>query len=203
MANCPKCAERIGWLDLLSDAEECGSCGLPFERGSSGQILTYAQEHAEQVLNRPRTIGHWFLLGFGLVTTAALSAVPTGGVLVATGVFFVQALTYGRSVSHYREHFDMLHSVTSDFFSGLFLAALVGVQTLLGAVLPVLSGLTNAALYLFGWFCFQKYFRAHFERLADGKAPHPAELTLISAMILTVVLPPAVLTAVVAYLYFL
>jgi hypothetical protein len=191
MANCPHCAERLGLLQSFRPGP-CPACRLPLETDQHGRIQTYARLHAQRILETPRSAGYWIMFGVAAGTTL-LAVIPTLGVVPGLIVTPVQVALLVRSAQRYREHFGVLHALTTDFFAGLFFLVLFAAQAVSNLLLNVFSPLVNLPLFVGLWFGYEAYVRWHFRRVADGLPPAAAELAVIGIFAAAVLLPPTAL----------
>jgi hypothetical protein len=188
MANCPHCAERLGLLQSFSPGP-CPSCRLPLETDQRGRIQTYARRHAQRILETPRGAGYWVMFAVAAGATL-LAVIPTLGIVPGLVVTPVQVALLLRSAQRYREHFGVLHALTTDFFASLFFLVLFAAQAASNLLLHALSPLVNLPLFVGAWFGYEAYVRWHFRRVAGGLPPAAAELAVIGIFAAAVLLPP-------------
>ena len=134
-----------------------------------------------------------FWLVGSVALTALLSAIPTLGVVVATVLFFVQAVSLQRANHQFFEHFTFGHRVTIDVTRSVLMLAMVVAQVTANVVLGPVSALVNVPLYLVVWVVLEWRVRTHFGLLVQGKGPPLWELVVLGAMIAVVALPPVAL----------
>lgn len=202
MANCPHCAEDLGWMQSFRQLTACGHCGLPLRVGADGKLETYASRHAAEILGRPPDHRYWLLLGIGVAATAVITMVPSFGILPLLVLPAAQAICLERSVQRYREHFGLLHGLTVDFFSSFLFLLLVMVEVGVNAVAGPLATVVAVPLYLAAWFGYGKYCELHFRRVAQGRPPNAIELGTIAAIVGLIVLAPTLLLFAVLISYF-
>lgn len=188
MANCPHCAERLGLFKSLRPGP-CPSCRLPLETDQRGRVQTYARLHAQRILEAPRSARYWIMFGVAAGATL-LAVIPTLGIVPGLIVTPLQVALLVRSGQRYREHFGVLHALTTDFFTSLLFLVLFGAQAASNLLLNAFAPLVNLPLFVGLWFAHEAYVRWHFRRVADGLPPAAAELAVIGIFAAAVLLPP-------------
>ena len=170
-------------------AGACPACRLPLETDQRGRVQTYARLHARRILDAPRGARTWVMFGVAAGATL-LSVVPTLGIVPALVVTPLQVALLVRSAQRYREHFGLLHALTTDFFASLAFLLLFGAQSASNLLLHSFSPLVNLPLFVGLWFAYEAYVRWHFRRVAEGRGPAVAEIVVIGLFAAAVTLPP-------------
>jgi hypothetical protein len=199
--NCPRCAESYGWRQVLQH-RPCRFCRSPVELDARGRLRSFASEHAQEVLDRPRGWRYWALFVTATGATLAISILPSAGLLPLLLLPIIQMFSMERATVRYKEHFGWLHGLVNDFYSTLaFLAFVLGCAAL-NAVAPGLSGPLSALLFVIYWFFHDAYCRRHFRQIAAHQRPSILELAGVIGTFSVVLLPPLVLLAAVLWSYY-
>ena len=170
----------------------CPHCRLPLGTADSGRLRDLARERAAFLLDLPTGRSARPLLLGGVVATAALSLVPTAGILTGLVLPLVQVFCIERSQQRQREALDTLHGLIYDLFSAFLFVTLVAAEGLAGATLGSLAALVTTPLFIAVWFLAHWRLKAHLRRMAGGLRPHPLALSALGLAGVLIVGPPVV-----------
>ncbi len=199
--NCPRCAEQYGWRQVLQH-RPCRFCRSPVELDARGRLRSFASEHAQEVLDRPKGWRYWALFGAATGATLAASTLPSAGLIPLLLLPIIQMFSMERATLRYKEHFGWLHGLVNDFYSTLaFLIFVIGCSTL-NVVAPGLSGPLSALFFVIYWFVNDAYCRRHFRQIAGHQRPGMIELAGVVGTFSVVLLPPFALLAAVLWSYY-